>query len=106
MGPGGQTRVVISINAGSDSNSGFTTASFTQTALSNSASLNRTDAAYSYNSGVRTWTWSIQTSASNYTDWNYNTVTTNTGGFTSKIFGDANSGTGTDANFRTTITLS
>lgn len=106
LGPGGQGRVNISINAGSDSNSGFTTASFSQTALSNSASLNRTDAGYTYSNGVRAWSWSIQTSDSNYSDWHYNTATTNTGGFTSKIFGDANSGTGTDANFRTTITLS
>jgi len=103
-GPGGTASVYLYINAGSDSNSGFTTASFSQTALGNSASLNRTDATYSYSSGVRQWLWNFNSSASNYSDWNYSNVSST--GFTSKIFGDANSGTGTDANFRTTITLS
>lgn len=104
FGPGGTAQIRISINAGSDSNSGFTTASFTQTALSNSASLSRTNATYSYTSGVRTWVWSIAATDSAFSSWNYNTASSS--GFTSKIFGDANSGNGTDANFRTTITLS
>ena len=105
FGPGGETRIRLRINAGSDSNSGFTTASFTQTALSNTASLSRTAATYSYSSGIRTWLWSISSSDSAYSSWNYSSAGTQSG-FTSKIFGDASSGNGTDANFRTTIVLS
>ena len=102
-GPGGQSRIDLWITA-SDSNSGFTTANFNQTALGNSVNLSRTAATYTYVSGTRRWTWYYQSSDTGYSDLHYSNVSGT--GFTSKIFGDANSGTGTDANFRTTITLS
>ena len=90
--------------AGTNSNSGFTTVTFTHTSLSNSVSLNRTAANYSYANGRRKWEWLIALNTFNGSPHTYGSVTSS--GYTSRVFGDANTGSGTDANFRTNVVLS
>jgi len=98
-GANGLHRVVFRISASSDSNSGFTQLAFANSTLSTSNTLQRSAANYTYASGYRQWMWAQAAS----TSWTY--LTNTQSGHSSKIFGDASSGTGTDSGFSVTVTL-
>ena len=98
------TKVVLGVIAGSNSNSGFTTLSLQMSGSSTTLQFNRSDATYQYYSGsggVREWAW-VGTDA--------NSVSTlNNAGFSSidsKIFADEGSSTGSGtATTTTTLTI-
>ena len=98
-GIAGVHRITFKISASSDSNSGFTQLAFANSTLSTSQTLQRSTANYTYASGYRQWQWAI---AAN-TNWHY--LTNSSSGHSSKIFGDASSGNGTDSGFSVTVTL-
>jgi hypothetical protein len=98
-GVNGIHRIAFRISASSDSNSGFTQLAFANSTLSTSNTLQRTNANYTYVSGYRQWQWAITAN----TSWTY--LTNSQSGHSSKIFGDASSGTGTDSGFSVTVTL-
>lgn len=98
-GINGLHRMTFKISASSDSNSGFTQLAFANSTLSTSQTLQRSTANYTYASGYRQWQWAIGVN----TNWHY--LTNSSSGHSSKIFGDASSGTGTDSGFSVTVTL-
>lgn len=99
-GINGLHRITFKISASSDSNSGFTQLAFANSTLSTSNTLQRSAANYTYASGYRQWQWAISAGP---TGWYY--LTNGSSGYSSKIFGDASSGTGTDSGFSVTVTL-
>ena len=108
VGPAGAVyfRLII-YNTSASANSGFTNMVLTQTALSNSLTLARTSAysfAHDSSANTRTWLWYYHPTTSGYSNTVYGSVSAS--GFTSKLFGDANTGSGTDANPRTTAVFS
>tara|TARA_B100000900_G_C20553752_1_gene705880 strand:- start:607 stop:1407 length:801 start_codon:yes stop_codon:yes gene_type:complete len=108
VGPGGSVYIrLIIYNTSASANSGFTNMVLTQTALSNTLTLSRTSAfsfAHSSSNNTRTWLWYYTPTTSGYSNTVYQSVTQS--GFTSKLFGDLNTGTGTDSNPRTTAVFS
>ena len=98
---------MYNLSSGATSNAGFTNMVLTKTNTSATVTLARTSA-YSFNysssTSKRTWTWYYHPTTSGYSDTTSGSVSVS--GFTSKLFGDASTGSGTDANPRTTAVFS
>jgi len=108
VGPGGAIYIRLMVyNTSASANSGFTNVVLTQTALSNTLTLARTSAfsfAHDSSTNHRTWTWYYHPTTTGYSNTVYGSVSAS--GFTSKLFGDYNTGSGTDSNPRTTAVFS
>lgn len=108
VGPAGAIYIrLIIYNTSASANSGFTNMVLTKTNTSATVTLGRTAAssfAHDSSANTRTWTWYYHPTTSGYS----NTTSGSVGvsGFTSKLFGDASTGSGTDANPRTTAVFS
>tara|TARA_R100001510_G_scaffold57053_1_gene63954 strand:- start:31 stop:717 length:687 start_codon:yes stop_codon:yes gene_type:complete len=108
VGPAGAIYIrLITYNTGASANSGFTNMVLTKTNTSATVTLARTAAssfAHDSSANTRTWTWYYHPTTSGYSNTTSGSVSVS--GFTSKLFGDASTGSGTDANPRTTAVFS